>query len=124
MRTIETTPAHVLQGILCALVVLTCAAASAWAEETPSYWAQEIAAMSARQRLELTMKSGAVLVGRLGAVQDGTFILEPDRKGGVSHEIAFKDVYQVKKRWTRSEKWLVGITIYVLMGAMSCLLGP
>lgn len=124
MRATEKTPAQPVRVILCALVLLTCAAAGAQAEEAPSYLALEIAEMSARQRLEVKMKSGAVLVGRLGAVQNGTFILEPDRKGGVSHEIAFRDVYQVKKRWTRPEKWLVGITIFVLMGAMSALLGP
>ena len=80
--------------------------------------------MSARQRLEVKMKSGAVLVGPAW-VRSGRHFHPGTRPQGRSFaRDSVQRCVSSEERWTRPEKWLVGITIFVLMGAMSALLGP
>ena len=123
MSMIECVPAYPFRRILRALIALVCVASLLPAGPPALSPTEQIAAMSAGRRVELRLKTGVVLVGRVGAIQDRSFNLEPDRKGGSSHQIAFEDVYSVKIRSTVKEKWIIGITIYLLLAGLSVLFG-
>lgn len=123
MRMIECVPAYPLPRILRAAIALICVASLLPAGPLALPPAEQIAAMPAGRRVELRLKTGVVLVGRVGAIQDRSFTLEPDRKGGAPHQIAFEDVSAVKVRSTVKEKWIIGITIYLLLAGLSVLVG-
>lgn len=69
------------------------------------------------------MTSGVVLVGRVGTVRSDSFVLGADHKGGVAQEVEYKDVRDVKIRSTVTEKWIIGITIFLAFAGLNAWFG-
>jgi hypothetical protein len=123
MRMIECVPACPLPRILRVAIALICVASLLPAGDPPPPLAGYIKTLPKGRRIEVRMTSGVVLVGRVGAVRSDSFVLGPDHKGGVAQEVEYKDVRDVKIRSTVTEKWIIGITIFLVFAGLNAWFG-
>lgn len=123
MRLIECVPAYPFRRILRALIALVCVASLLPAGDPPPPLAGYIKTLPKGRRIEVRMTSGVVLVGRVGAVRSDSFVLGADHKGGVAQEVEYKDVRDVKIRSTVTEKWIIGITIFLALAGLNAWFG-
>jgi hypothetical protein len=69
--------------------------------------------------MEVVLKNGDKMIGRLGQVTSDGFTLNPDNKqAGTPRYIQFAEVRSVKTKWTTAEKWLFGGVIYAGITAL------
>lgn len=123
MRMIECIPAYPFRRILRAAIALVCVASLLPAGDPPPPLAGYIKTLPKGRRIEVRMTSGVVLVGHLDAVRSDSFVLGPDHKAGTAQEIGYKDVRDVKIRSTVTEKWIIGITIFLALAGLNAWFG-
>lgn len=123
MRMIKCVPAYPFRRILRALIALVCVATLLPAGDAPPPLAGYIKTLPKSRRIEVRMTSGVVLVGRVGTVRSDSFVLGPDHKAGTAQEIEYKDVRDVKIRSTGTEKWIIGITIFLALAGLNAWFG-
>ena len=123
MRMIECVRVYPFRRILRALIALVCIASLLPAGDPPPPLAGYIKTLPKGRRIEVRMTSGVVLIGRVGTVRSDSFVLGPDHKAGTAQEIEYKDLRDVKIRSTGTEKWIIGITIFLALAGLNAWFG-
>lgn len=75
------------------------------------------------RRVEVVLKSGETITGRLGAVQQERFTLRVEGAGGSERELRFDEVRSVKLRMTRGRKWTIAGGVYAALVLLGIILG-
>ena len=84
---------------------------------------ESLAKWSAGKRIEVILKGGDKLVGRLGAVEFDHFVLEPDRKAGTQRVLRFEEVRSVRTKMTTAQKWEIAGGVYAVLLVIGLVLG-
>lgn len=84
---------------------------------------QSLSKLPAGKRIEVILNNGDKLIGHLGTVESGTFVLEPDKRQGTQQVLQFTEVRFVRAKMTTARKWAIAGGIYAGLTVMSLALG-
>ena len=85
--------------------------------------AESLSKLSTGKRIEVILNNGDKLIGHLGTVESGTFVLEPDKRKGTPRVLQFKEVRSVRAKMTTARKWAIAGGIYAVLIVMGLVLG-
>src|ERR1700724_3397868 len=84
---------------------------------------EALSKLSTGRRIAVILNNGDKLIGRLGTVDSGTFVLEPDKQKGAQRVLQFKEVRSVSAKMTTARKWAIAGGIYAVLLVMGLVLG-
>lgn len=84
---------------------------------------KSLAKWSAGKRIEVSLTKGDKLIGRLGAVESDSFVLEPDNRKGTRQVIRFEEVRSVSSKMTTGRKWAIAGGVYAVLVAIGLVVG-
>ena len=105
--------------IIASLLFLLAHGVSSAADTVP----ESLAKLSTGKRIAVILNNGDQLIGRLGTVESGTFVLEPDTRKGTPRVLQFKEVRSVRAKMTTARKWAIAGAIYAVLLVMGLVLG-
>ena len=82
--------------------------------------AAKVHSIKTDHKVEVTLKSGEILKGRMGASSNERFTLEPMKAKGVRRAIAYNQVKSIRATGlSKRDKWIIFAVIWVGVGIVA-----